>query len=689
MMHDVLFELGTEELPSGAVLMLAESLATQLTTSLEAARIAHGKVRFFATPRRLAVLLEDVQDMQASQTISRRGPAFAAGRDANDNPTPALIGFAKSCGVTVDALSTVETDKGKWWQYEGIADGVKTGDLLPKIINDALLALPIAKPMRWGNGTVEFARPVHWAVLLFGETVIQCEILGVKTSRQSVGHRFHHPQKIDIATPKDYEATLHRAFVVVDFEARRRMIMEQCHALAAASNFEAVMPDALVNEVTSIVEWPTALLINFDAAFLDVPAEALIASMQSHQKCFALRNSTGALVPHFITVSNINSLHPEQVIAGNEKVMRARLSDAAFFYQKDRQQALIDYRKGTAQVLFQDKLGTLQDKSDRLCCLVKDWAEWMRVPVKSALRAAELSKCDLMTGMVGEFPELQGLMGYYYARFDGEAEEIAFALDEQYMPRFASDALPKSDLGLVLSLADRLDTLVGGFAIGLKPSGVKDPFKLRRHALAVIRLLINMPNAPGLSVLIEQTLRAYGDTLHPETGAMEALRLFILERLFSYYESQSITSNLVHAVRARQENELFDMDQRLRALHLFVQQPEAKSLAAACKRVTNVLQQGLKSDHDSEVDVKRFQEPAEHALYQCIARIEEIVAPYYTARAYEEILKQLASLREPVDAYFEQVMVMVDDVAQKNNRLNLLVRLKRLLQGVADISFVV
>lgn len=686
MMHDLLFELGTEELPSGAVFVLAESLANQLVACLAEAHIRHEAVHFFATPRRLAVLIEAVEDMQAEQAISRRGPAFAAGQDKNGMPTQALIGFAKSCGVTVDALTTVETDKGKWWLYECVAPGAKTRDLLPGMLKEVLAALPIAKSMRWGSGDTEFARPVHWAVLLFGDDVIQCDVLGVQTNRNSYGHRFHHPGAIDIATPVAYESTLQTAFVIADFATRRQMIIEQVQSLATSKEFIAEMPPALVDEVTSIVEWPVALLAHFDDQFLDVPSEALIASMQSHQKCFALRDKTGVLVPYFITVSNINSIHPEQVIAGNENVMRARLSDAEFFYQKDKQQSLSEYRAGTAKVLFQAKLGSLLDKSERLQTLMGHWVESMRLPREEALRAAELSKCDLMTGMVGEFPELQGLMGYYYARHSGEADAVAVALNEQYMPRFAADGLPTSDLGGALSLADRLDTLVGTFAIGQRPTGVKDPFKLRRHALAVIRLLIQMPHAPALSVLINQALRAYGDTLHPETGSMEALRLFILERLYAYYESQTITADLVQAVRASQEDVLFDMDQRIKALKVFVTRQEAQSLSAACKRVNNLLNHAGTTHSRPSVQATLFQEVAEQELFRCVEHVESLVSPYYAAHQYEAILTLLASLREPVDAFFEQVMVMADDEAQKNNRLSLLARLQSLLQGVADIS---
>lgn len=685
-MRDLLFELGTEELPSGAVFPLAESLATQIVANLAKAGVHHENVRFFATPRRLAVLIQGVEESQPNQTISRRGPIFEAGRDANGQPTPALMGFAKSCCVSVDALTTVETDKGKWWFYETITNGAQTKALLPGLIAASLAALSIPKPMRWGSGDIEFIRPVHWAVLLFGEEVVPCRVMGVETGRQSYGHRFHHPMAVDISSPLSYESTLKSAFVIADFAVRRQLIVEQIQALTQPAGFVEVMPPELLDEVTSIVEWPVALMAAFEDKFLDVPAEALIASMQSHQKCFALRSQNGDLVPYFITVSNINSRHPEQVIAGNEKVMRARLSDAAFFYHQDRRSPLSASREATAHVLFQAKLGTLFDKSERLSCLMRDLVAPLSLDSTQAVRAAQLSKCDLMTGMVGEFPELQGLMGYYYALHDGEADAVAIALNEQYLPVSSVDKLPESTLGCALSLVDRLDTLVGAFAIGQKPTGVKDPFKLRRHALALARLLVHMEKAPSISTLIQYSLSAYGESLQIEPGSMQALHVFILERMYAYYEGQGIRADVVNAARARQDDCLFDLDQRIKALQTFALREEAGSLSAACKRVNNILHHASWSDENERIDASLFQVPAEVELYQRLQQAEERVAPCYARRSYEEILTVLADLRTPVDAFFEHVMVMVDDDALKRNRLNLLASLQKLLQGVADIS---
>ena len=689
MLNDLLFELGTEELPSGAVWPLADALATHLVALLAKANLQHGSVYRYATPRRIAVLIQDVQSHQASQAISRRGPAFASAIDAEGQPLPALLGFAKSCGVTVNELSTSKTEKGEWWVYEAVSAGASTRDLLPSMISEALASLAIAKPMRWGSNDVLFARPVHWAVLLLGEEVVACNVLGVATGRQSFGHRFHHPQAIIIPTPRAYESLLKEAFVIADFAVRRDMIMQQVQQLAESRGEQAVMPALLVDEVTSIVEWPQALLVNFEEAFLDVPAEALIAAMQSHQKCFALRDQQGALLPHFITVANIASSNVQRVINGNEKVMRARLSDAAFFYRQDKRQPLSQYQAATANVIFQARLGSLQDKMMRLQAIMDYLVSPLQLDRSHALRAAELSKCDLMTGMVGEFPDLQGLMGSYYARHDGEADAVASALNEQYMPRFAADGLPQSRLGLALSLADRLDTVVGSFALGQKPSGVKDPFKLRRHALAIARLLISTPAAINLSLLIEYTLLVYGDALQPVHDAIAELKPFILERLQSYYQTQGIRHEFVQAVRACQDDWLYDIDQRVHALLAFVALPEAASLSAACKRVNNLLQHAaLLMDKETAIDINidLFEEAAEKALFEQIQTVEQVVAPLYSSGDYGQILSQLARLREPVDVFFEQVMVMVDHPELKINRLRLLARLQNVLQGVADIS---
>lgn len=686
MVNDFIFELGCEELPSGAVLPLASAFAQHMVDSLEKAQLAHGPIKIFASPRRIALFIKSLEVEQKAQKITRKGPAFIAAYDKEGKPTQALLGFAKSCATEVDRLSKIETDKGAWMIYEMESAGKKTSALLPDMVRQSLSNLPIAKPMRWGDKDDEFARPVHWAVMLLGDEVIETPILGIISSNTSRGHRFHHPDTVVIQSPEGYESQMREAFVIADFAQRKRMIQEQVQSLAEKQGAIAIMPDELIDEVTSIVEWPQALLANFQASFLEVPAEALIASMQSHQKCFALKDHEGHLLPYFITVANISSADPKQVIAGNEKVMRARLSDAAFFFSQDKKQALSQHIPATERVIFQAKLGSLQDKASRVAALMQYLAKALALDEVKALRAAALSKCDLMTGMVGEFPELQGLMGYYYAMHDGEEQEVAAALNEQYMPRFAADAIPSTQLGLALSLADRLDTLVGIFAIGQKPSGVKDPFKLRRHALAVVRMLASIPQPLNLSTLLSEAAAQYAAFLPVEAALLTEIKAFILDRSQSFYQSQGIANELVLAVRACQDDWIFDADKRIRALQTFVTMPEAASLSAACKRVTNLLNQAVASSRSLVLDESLLQEKAEAQLLQSIKSVSVRIESLYGHAEYGLVLQELAGLKEAVDAFFDSVMVMVDDALIKQNRLALLARLQELLQGVADIS---
>lgn len=686
MVNDFIFELGCEELPSGAVWSLANELTHGVIAGLNKAQLSFGDVKCFASPRRLAVAVYDLQTAQARQFLTRRGPAAVAAFDKDGNPTPALSGFAKSCGVDLTKLARVQTDKGEWMVYETEQPGALTKELIPGIVKSALADLPIAKPMRWGDSDDEFARPVHWAVMMFGNEVIEDQILGVKTGRVTLGHRFHHPHELTINSAKTYEQQLRDAFVIADFSTRKATIKAQIEHLAASYNATAVMPEELLDEVTSIVEWPQALLANFEQEFLEVPPESLIASMQSHQKCFALKDKQGSLLPHFITVANIKSSHPQQVILGNERVMRARLSDAAFFFRQDKKQPLSQLIAATKKVVFQEKLGSLYDKAQRVKELMVYLSESLNLPTEQVERAAQLSKCDLLTGMVGEFPELQGLMGYYYAVHDGEPLAVARALNEQYMPRFAADNLPESLLGKALSLADRIDTLVGIFAIGQKPSGVKDPFKLRRHALAVVRLLSSIKVQLNISELIDKAIGIYGAVLPVERLSLLELKGFILDRLNSYYQGQDISVDLVHAVRARQDEWFYDLEQRLQALKTFITMPEAATLSAACKRVNNLLNNTSPTAGEIEVNESLLKEESEKALYVHINKLSQLVVPLYQSANYGLLLKQLASIKEPVDAFFDNVMVMVDNESVKKNRLALLARLQQLLQGVADIS---
>lgn len=686
MVNDFIFELGCEELPSAAVWPLADALANQVLAALDKAQLSYGEVKRFATPRRLALIIHDLAAVQQSQNTVRRGPAAIAAYDQEGKPTPALVGFAKSCGVDVAQLTRIETDKGEWIVFESSSAGSKTIEILPNLVSQAVASLPIPKPMRWGAGDDEFARPVHWAVMMYGDEIIKQSILGITTNRFSHGHRFHHPQQIAIESAEQYEAQLHEAFVIADFTRRKELIKKQIEQLALPLQATVIMPDELLHEVTSIVEWPQALIASFNNEFLEVPAEALIASMQSHQKCFALKDNCGKLLPYFITVSNIASTNPQQVVTGNEKVMRARLSDAAFFFRQDKKQPLSQHIAATKQIVFQTKLGSVHDKASRVEAMMGYLSTELNLEPSQAARAAALSKCDLLTGMVGEFPELQGLMGYYYALHDGENETVAKALDEQYMPRFAADNLPSSTLGLALSLADRLDTLVGIFAIGQKPSGVKDPFKLRRHALAVVRMLIDTPAALELSKLIEQAIHNYGTTLPEDKKVLAELKPFMLERLQSFYLAQDVSSDIILAVRARQDEWLYDFDKRLNALKSFIALPAAASLSAACKRVNNLLSHAALTVARPVINEQLLTQGAEQALYQHVTQLAKTVQPLYEQADYTTLLALLADIKEPVDAFFDHVMVMVDDEELKNNRLALLVQLRDLLQGVADIS---
>ena len=687
MSRDVLFELGLEELPSGAVPVLGGALAKRLEAGLTDARLTYGDVQAFATPRRVSVLIKAVQLEQAPHQVSKLGPKKEVGFEADGTPTKALLGFARSCGVAVDELVVQNTPKGERFSYEATESGLRTSELLPGIVNDAVQQLPIAKLMRWGEGEMSFVRPVHWVVLLLGKDVIDVSCFGCASGRETFGHRYHHPKAIVLDSPSQYVKKLNDAEVMADFEVRRDAVVASVHQVLEALDAKAVIPERLLDEVTAIVEWPTALLVDFSPEFLDMPSEVLIESMQVHQKCFVVRNQEGALLPHFITISNIKSTSPAHVIHGNERVMYARLSDATFFYAEDKKQTLLKRFEATKKVVFQEKLGSLQDKTIRIEKLLTAIAPILSLDTKEALRAARLSKCDLLTGMVGEFPELEGTMGYYYALHDGEPDAVAVALKEQYLPRFSADNLPNSLLGLALSLADRLDTLMGIFGIGQKPTGERDPFKLRRHAYAVVRILNALPVSLGLSEILGCARDAYGAQFASDKDLVPAVHAFILERLPAFY--QGVGVERVRAALAKQSDCLRDLDVRVHALEGFEKRPEAAALAAASKRVNKLLKQAnleFNTDEVPVVDEALFDVPAEKALFASIISLEAFVAVQHAERAYGAILLELASLHAPVNAFFEEVMVMVDDRAVKTNRLCLLARLQRLLQCVADVS---
>lgn len=681
-MNDFLFELGVEELPVAAVKELSEALLERFRVALADAHISHGLLRGFGSPRRLALLAHDVAPMQESQVKSRRGPAVTG--DVQDKPSPAVLGFAKSCGVDVSELQIETTDKGSWWTSIIRTPEIATPTLLPEIIQTILTDLPIRKLMRWGAGDLAFSRPVHWAVMLWGSECLAANILGVVAGRTSYGHRFHHPAAVEITTPDVYEESLFAANVVSDFQQRQTMIRDQITQLATEHSLQAVIPEDLLAEVTSIVEWPRALLADFDPKFLEVPAEALIAAMQIHQKSFALYTPQGKIAPHFIAVANIDSSDNTQVKKGNEKVMHARLSDAAFFFQKDREQGLAAHIPALKNVVFQEKLGSLADKSTRIGKMMSVFQSSLEIDAQDLAKASALSKCDLLTGMVGEFPELQGIMGYYYAQHAGESAAVALALQEQYLPKFSQDALPSSRLGQALSLADRLDTLYGLFAIGQKPTGVKDPFKLRRHALAIARILSEVPGDLCLQTCLQAAAQAYEGQLGDQNPELlTELQTFILERLQSYYQNQGVPVELFQAVRACQADCLFDIGQRITALLGFISMPEAQALSAMAKRVNNVLAQAKREQ--STVNPAHFVEESERALW---ADIEQTIRRFNSEAHldYAEKLQILVAMQPKLATFFDQVMVMDLDLKLQNNRLALLTQLQVLLMSIADLS---
>ncbi len=683
---DFLVELGAEELPPKALQRLSQAFAEGVATGLAKQRLAHGEVRAFASPRRLAVWVRELVCRQPDTQMERRGPAVAAAFDDEGCPTPAAQGFARSCGVAVEDLETLETDKGSWLVYRSQQAGQPASELLPGIVEQALAALPIPKRMRWGNEEHQFVRPVHWLVMLLGSEVVPCSLLGRQAGRESRGHRFHHPGPVVIPEPAAYEALLEsEAYVIADFERRRAAIAAQVEAAALELGGRAVIDPALLDEVTGLVEWPRAIAGSFDAAFLEIPAEALISAMKGHQKYFHVVDAQGGLMPHFITVANIGSRRPATVRAGNERVIRPRLSDADFFWNQDRKQPLASRLESLKSVVFQQRLGSLHDKAGRTAALAAAVAKAMGADPAQAERAGWLAKCDLMTEMVGEFPELQGIMGEYYARHDGEPEAVAVALNEQYMPRFGGDAVPASPIGQALAMADKLDTLVGIFGIGQAPSGDKDPFGLRRAALGVQRILIETQLELDLRQLLQWASEGFPAGVLAD-GVVAQVFDFMMERLRAYCQDKGIRADEFDAVMAVAPSRPYDFYRRLQAVQAFRARPEAESLAAANKRIRNILRKADEQALPQQVDDSLLAEPQEQALYQQLRELEPEVNAHFEQGRYGEALARLAGLRQAVDAFFDHVMVMADDAALRGNRLALLNQLSRLFLGVADIS---
>ncbi|MBW5800351.1 glycine--tRNA ligase subunit beta [Halomonas elongata] len=678
-----LLELGVEELPPSAIDTLSDALADGIRQGLDDANVEHGDIDAYASPRRLAVRVAALADKQPDREVERRGPSLAAAFKDGE-PTKAAEGFARSCGVSVDSLIHLETDKGTWLGYREQQPGEATTTLLPAIVEKAIAALPVPKNMRWGASRVEFSRPAHWLVMLYGERVVEASALGLQAGRTTRGHRFHAPEPIELGHADDYLGAMENAWVLADREQRRERIREQVLAEAEVQEATAVIDEELLIEVSGLVEWPVALTGSFDERFLEVPAECLVSSMKANQKYFHLLDDDGKLKPRFITISNIDSQAPELVIQGNEKVIRPRLADAAFFYDTDRQRPLVERVQELSSVVFQQQLGTLADKAHRSAAVAAFIAGRIDGDVGHARRASELAKCDLVTEMVQEFPELQGTMGRYYATHDGEDAEVARALEEQYLPRFAGDEVPSTRTGLALALADRLDTLTGIFGIGQRPSGTKDPFALRRASIGVLNILIKGELDLDLRELLELAAAQHQELPYAE-GLVDEVLAYMLDRFRAWGRDEGIEAEVYLAVRARPVTKPLDFARRLQAVHAFASREEAAALAAANKRVSNIL---AKQDDEiaPEVDTSLLAEDAERDLAEALAQCREKVAPLFAEARYSDALDVLAGLRNPVDRFFDQVMVMAEDAAVKRNRLALLASLQALFLEVADIA---
>ncbi|MEO8804167.1 MAG: glycine--tRNA ligase subunit beta [Rudaea sp.] len=698
---NLLIEIGTEELPPKALDQLALAFSSGICDALSkrgiAANTAHSKT--FNSPRRLAVLVPGVAVSQPDQAIERRGPAVSAGLDGNGQPTKALVGFAASCGVVVEQLEKLATDKGEWFVHRAQQAGKPTAELMQEIIGDALKALPIPKPMRWGDHDYAFVRPMHWLVILHGDDVVDAEIFGIRSGRESRGHRFHHPQPVSLANSDAYVSSLRAAKVLVAPDERRERVRAQVESCAVQIGAQPRLSDALLHEITNLTEWPVAVACAFDAAFLSVPKEALITTMQSNQKFVPVFSDDGVLTQHFVGVANIESTNPSEIRKGYERVIRPRFADAKFFYDEDLKTPLAEHRESLRSVTYQQQLGSVWDKCVRVAELSRVIANRCGIDAALATHAASLSKCDLMTRMVGEFPELQGVMGRYYASAGGEPAEVAQALDEFYRPRFSGDSIAQGNIARVLAISERLDTLAGIFAVGQKPSGSKDPFALRRAGLGLARTLIEGEFDLDLEALAREAVellpqidvpakskpgKAVAATLSKSDLTRELID-FIFERLRGYYAEQGMGSDQFDAVRAVEPETLIDFDQRLRAVAEFAQLPEAAALASANKRIGNILRQA-DAAVSGKIDAAALESGAESDLYRHIEATSLAITPLLGERRYVECLRQLAALREPIDGFFDAVMVMSDDAVKRRNRLLLLARLRRLFLDVADIS---
>ncbi len=693
--RELLIEIGTEELPPGSLNRLAESLYNAMAQQLTGQGFAFDAEasRHYAAPRRLAVRIAALQAMQADRSETRMGPAVAAAFDAEGQPTQAAMGFARSVGVSVEDLSRIETDKGERLGIERKIAGQPVADLLQSMLHKAVDALPIAKAMRWSDLEETFVRPVHWVVVLLDDQVIPGSFLGQPFGQQTRGHRFHHPDPVQIDHASEYPACLQAASVMVDATLRRQRIVDQATACAASHQAEAVMEPALLDEVTALVEWPVVVSGSFDEEFLEVPHQALISSMQNHQKFFPLVDGNGALLPRFLATANIQSTNPDAIVKGLERVIRPRLADARFFWMQDLKTPLEALIPRLSTVVYQKALGTLADKADRVSRLGLEIAGHIDCSSEYVERAAALYKCDLLTDMVGEFPELQGVMGYHYAREHGEADAVAVAIRDHYLPKLAGDVLPDDPTAIVLALAERFDTLCGIFAAGMKPSGNRDPFGLRRAANGILRMAVELSLPLDIAQCTRDALTLISEQIEGAVEQQDTVVAFIFERLRSYYLALSFTQEQFNAVHALGVSTLTDFDARIRACQAFVNQdqPTAQSLAAANKRIGNILRKAADDapTGSEAVDASLLTEPAELALQAALEAATEATRPLLEQAAYQMVLAELSTLREPIDAFFDQVMVMDEDPALRANRLTLLARIKQQFDAIADIAMLV
>ncbi len=680
----LLIEIGTEELPPTAAKTLSDSLVLYIADELKKAAFSYSEIKPYVTPRRLALTIHQVSASQPEQDIERKGPALKAAYDEHGQATKAALGFAKSCGVQMQDLQTLETDKGAWLYFKSRIAGKSLEEVLPDIIEQGLAKLPIPRPMRWGDNEVEFVRPIHWIVVMYGSRVIPCKIKNINAANVTFGHRFHSPNAISLSNADEYQSVLSKAKVVADFQERKNIILSAIKNIARQYNAVLDFPDSLLEEVCNLVEWPCAIVGEFSPDFLSIPHEALVVTMQEAQRYFPMFSKHDhTLLPYFITIANIESSNPGTIKHGNERVIKPRFEDAGFFWSRDKQHTLASRAEKLKDILFEKQLGSIFDKAQRVQSLAKYLCQQLNSPEEHAVRTAYLCKADLLTEMVNEFPKLQGIMGRYYALHDNEANEVATAIEEHYQPLQSGGKLPSSMAGKIVALSDRIDTLVGIFATGKKPTGVKDPYALRRAALGVIRIAIEEKVDFDLPLFISQSAQLLKNKLDIADSEKEVFD-FIFDRLRGYFIEQGIAADTFEAVRNSSPTRLLDFADRIQAVQHFRTLSESESLAAGNKRIRNILKKA--TSENLSVDTKLFCEKAEQDLFEQSTQLQESVTTKFAAREYSEALTQLATLRPVIDQFFDDVMVMDEDENIRNNRIALLASVNKMFSTIADIS---